>query len=220
MPAVARKRTRYGGGPSRMVPARLPRVTSGPQGLALLCPQARRVGDGPHSGGYKTPGKLAGQSTGGHAEQTSNTARGTPADNRHLAGRPPVSLYFFDTGPWGLEVPGVPRALGLIGGAGKARSGIRSRERFHLPYQSSCPGLTRASMKQRNGMRGSMDCRVKPGNDEEETLAPKPLAPAHRNRTLSPRLNRNLSSEEPRPRPCVRLGNPLAAGQEPGPGRT
>ncbi len=27
VPAVARKRTRYGGGPSRMVPARLPRVT-------------------------------------------------------------------------------------------------------------------------------------------------------------------------------------------------
>ncbi len=55
-----------------------------------------------------------GKSTGVHAEQASNTARGTPADNRLSAGRPPVSLYFFDTGPWGPEVPGVPRALGLF----------------------------------------------------------------------------------------------------------
>jgi len=62
---------------------------------------------------WASPKAGLGKSTGVHAEQASNTARGTPADNRLLAGRPPVSLLFLDTGPWGPEVPGVPRALGL-----------------------------------------------------------------------------------------------------------
>jgi hypothetical protein len=82
--AMVRATQRVRGGPSCTVPARQPRATAGSVGTAPYRGTDRQALWTPNSGGevpdepLEAGGDLKGQSTGGRAEQASNTARGTP----------------------------------------------------------------------------------------------------------------------------------------------
>ncbi len=126
-------RTIRDGGPSRVVPMRQPRIT-GYDGRSGCCVIRRAHRSTPKAVGRVSPTALSareilkGQPSGGHMEQASNTARGTPevpADlrrYRQLAGStgPKGPIARHATGlPWcrealrfvGPKDPGVPRAL-------------------------------------------------------------------------------------------------------------
>ena len=117
----------FDGGPSRLVPAHRPCVTSGGEALDPTSQRGQR---------------LKGQPTGGQSEQASNTARGIAgetADLRFIRLPGPVApgrLWIARfKGPWVRHGPGIPRPLGLFHwGTGKRPASPRRQNRGGRSY--------------------------------------------------------------------------------------